>query len=210
MNYKLIKVSIVLVILCSVGACMSHKDNALVQLLSQRYSGYFYDPDRTVAPGHLKNILTAGQLAVSSYNDQPWRFIVCDRTRTPEAYQKVIASMVPFNQKWAQNAPVLIVVIALKNSHKGQFNRWAEYDSGAAAMAMMLAAAQEGLMAHQLGGFDVVKLASSFELPEDALPMAIMAVGYDAVPEPKKKERRPLQESFFLGGWKSVNPEWQE
>lgn len=175
--------------------------DAMQMLVAQRHSGYQFDSSRSVSKGALEMIMKAGQMAPSSYNDQPWMFLVCDRATNPESYEKVMSALVEFNQGWAKNAPVLMVTIAHTNSHNNEFNRWAQYDTGAAAMSMMLQATSLGMMAHQMGGFDDKKIAKLFNLPEDCVPMAVMALGYEVKNETEraKKERKPLNDIFITG-----------
>jgi nitroreductase len=176
-------------------------------LLEQRFSGYAYDSSRIISFDQLKTIVSAGRLAPSSYNDQPWYFIVCDRMTNPDAYNKVFSTLVEFNQEWVQNVPVLIISVAAMNSRNNELNKYAQYDTGAAAFSMMLQATALGLMAHQMGGFDAAKISELFQLPADFVPMAVMAIGYPAkTGETKsiKKERKSLNENFFMGQWGST------
>lgn len=190
-------------LLVSASASLKTNADCYSQLMSDRYSGYSYDTTRAVSHAQLQLIAEAGRLAVSSYNEQPWAFIICDRTTQPQAYEKVMSTLVEFNQGWAKNAPVLIVsVAATKSAHNGKPNRWAPFDTGAATFSMMLQATSIGLMAHQMGGFDEVKLSQLFSIPADFIPMSVMAIGYptkDAVQTERK--RKPLAENFFLGSW---------
>jgi nitroreductase len=173
-------------------------------LLEKRYSGRLYDASRVVSQDDVRAIVYAGGLAPSSYNEQPWRFIVCDKNVNPQAYAKVLSSLVEFNQGWAQHAPVLIVVISrLTSNYYEKGNHWAHYDTGAAAVCMMLKATSLNLMTHQMGGFDAAKITDLFQISEDFMPMAVMAVGY-AAPADKKapqKERKPIEEICFFGDW---------
>jgi nitroreductase len=56
-----------------------------------------------------KGLFEAARWAPSSYNNQPWRFIYAKRDTQ---YWKLL---VEGNKAWAQNASVLIVVIARRN-----------------------------------------------------------------------------------------------
>lgn len=176
----------------------------LTNVLQKRYSGRLYDNKKMVSMDDLKAIMQAGTLAPSSYNEQPWRFIVCDKQTNPEAYAKALSTLVEFNQGWAQHAPVLIVVIADSRSNHGENgNAHAQYDTGAAAVCMMLKATSLGLMTHQMGGFDAKKISELFDINNNFVPMAVMAVGY-ALPADKKapeKERKQLCEVCFFGEW---------
>lgn len=202
------KTTLLITILALTPACLSTKqpNDAFADLIAKRHSGYAYDPLRTVTKEQLNMLVKAAQSAPSSYNDQPWVFIVCDRTTNPQSYKKVFDALVEFNQKWAQNAPVLMVAVASENSHNGEFNRWAQYDTGAAAAFMVLQATQLGLMTHQMGGFDENKLRTAFNIPNDYVPMAVMAVGYEdqsKATKQAKKERKELKDNFFMGGFGS-------
>jgi nitroreductase len=175
------------------------------QLLQKRYSGYQYDPAKQVTREQLKEISEAGRLAPSSYNEQPWAYIICDRNAHPEAYQKAFSALVEFNQNWAKNAPVLIVCIAAtKSARNGKLNPAAQYDTGAATFAMVLKAASMGLMAHQMGGFDADKIKHLFAIPNGFEPMSVMAIGYASSNEVQpERTRKPLGENFFMGSWGS-------
>ena len=96
--------------------------------------------------------------------------------------------------------------------HNGQANRWAQYDTGMAALALSLEAVAQGLVAHQMGGFDIGKARTAFGIPEDFMPMAMIAVGYQAAAETiedeetrqkelKGRARKPLGERFYSGRW---------
>jgi nitroreductase len=192
--------------------CFSHgvvpvtkQPNSILPLFNQRHSGRAYDPSRSVSLNQLHLLAEAARSAPSSYNEQPWSFIICDRTTDPQAYDKAFSCLIEFNQNWAKNAPVLIIISANMQSEKtNKFNRWGAYDTGAAAISMALEAAAMGLMAHQMGGFDEIKIQKEFGIPAEYSPMAVMAVGYESADEAihvQTKDRRSLNENFFMGSW---------
>lgn len=172
------------------------------KLLNKRYSGYVFDPARAIPTDIIISLAEAAKLAPSCYNEQPWHFIFVDKTGTPEAYQKTLGCLAEGNQKWAQNAPLLIVVAAHTKFTKNQEqNRWGPYDTGAAAIALVLKAASVGLMAHEMGGFDEERLKQELAIPLDYEPYAVIAVGYTDFYPTKIKERKPLGSNFFWGEW---------
>lgn len=177
--------------------------DCVYEILSKRFSGYDYDSTRPVTRTQLKAILEAGRLAPSSYNEQPWNFIVCDKISNPAAYEKALDLLVEFNQNWAKNAPVLVLVVAAsQSSTKEQVNRHAQYDTGAASFGMMLEATSLGLMSHQMGGFDEVKAKQVFAIPTSFTPMSVMAIGYPLASQvPPERKRKELSENFFDGTW---------
>lgn len=163
-------------------------------LIARRWSGRAFDPDKPVSIEQIQSMLEAARWAPSCYGDQPWRFIVCDKTGNTDAWEKAFQCLSEGNQIWAQHAPVLILVCAHKQfSHNGSDNRWAEYDTGAATMSLVLQATAQGLMVHQMGGYDVNKTNSDFLISGEFQTMAMVAVGYqleesDLTAEQKERE----------------------
>ena len=170
-------------------------------LSEQRHSGYGFDSGRSISKEQIIQLAETAHFAPSSYNDQPWKFIFCDKIQTPKAYEKTLQSLVEFNKEWAKNAPLLIIVLADNlSTHNEKINRFAEYDTGAAAMSLVYEATDLGLMAHQMGGYDADKIRSDFSLAKNLIPMAVIAIGYEAKDQTiKPKDRRSIEESFFLG-----------
>lgn len=183
----------------------------LTQIMEERHSGSSFDPKKTISEDKIRSIIHAAQLTPSSYNEQPWNFIICDKTKNLDAYNKVFSTLHRFNQNWAKNAPVLVLAAASKNSSKNnEPNLWAEYDTGAAAFGISMQATALGLMAHQIAGFDQVKISQLLDLPADIKPISIIALGYEDVNQSsaKSKERKPVGDNFFQGSWGLTNEKW--
>lgn len=172
-------------------------------LIDKRHSGYEFDAARDVSTTDLEKMIKAAESAPSSYNDQPWRYIIASKEKHPEAYQKIMSSLVEFNQNWAKNAPVLVVVAADTQLTKNDKpNGWGLYDSGASAAFFVLKATDLGLMTHQMGGFDPVKITQAFNIPSRYQPISVIALGYEKQgAEQKEKVRRPTESQFFFGKW---------
>ncbi|MGF6468068.1 nitroreductase [Paraburkholderia youngii] len=186
---------------------------AIHELIAGRWSPRAYSSE-PVSRDQLRAVLEAARWAPSSYNAQPWRFVVFDRSVDEVAFQKAFATLVPFNQGWNAPAPVLIAVTAHTLSNKGDVNRCALYDAGAAAMALVLQAHALGLAAHQMSGFDVNAFRTTFELPQDVEPIAMISLGHygdvdklDPVLREREKaprQRAALAEIAYGGGWKKA------
>ena len=73
---------------------------------------------------------------------------------------------------------LLLVCADTLFNHNQQPNRWAQYDTGAAAENLCLQASSMGLMAHQMGGFDADLARETFDIPAQFTPMAMISVGY--------------------------------
>jgi len=181
-------------------------------LLARRWSTRAFDAAKPVTREQLTTLLEAGRWAPSCNGDEPWRYLVWDRARDPEGFQKAFDCLSDNNKKWVKNVPLLMLSCAGSNfAATGKPNRWTQHDTGAASLSIALQADVLGLAAHQMGGFDAEKARAAFGIPVEYTPMAMIAVGYQAAPdvldeETKKKEltpraRKPLAERFFEGGW---------
>lgn len=159
----------------------------------------------------LHSVLEAARWAPSSYNMQPWRFMAFDRNHDDVAFQKAFASLVPFNQGWNANVPVLICALAKTLTAKGEVNRTAPYDTGAASMSLVLQAHALGLVAHQMSGFDTNAFREAFAIPADVEIIAMISLGHhgdsntldDALRERESapRARLALGEVAFDGAW---------
>lgn len=181
-------------------------------LLVKRWSGRAYDANRPVAHEHIISLLEAARWAPSCYGDEPWRYIVCDKSTNEAAWDKAFSCLADGNQTWAVNAPVLLLALANTIfSHNDNDNRWAQYDTGAASMSLCIQATSLGLMVHQMGGFSAEKAAEVFSIPEQFTSMAMMAIGYQLAEdkitgelmqrESSERQRNPLADQFFDGKW---------
>jgi nitroreductase len=52
----------------------------------------------------------AARWAASSYNEQPWSYLVATKDN-PDQFQQLLSCLVEFNQVWAKAAPVLALGI---------------------------------------------------------------------------------------------------
>ena len=77
-------------------------------LLRQRWSPLAF-AETPVPPAILLSLFEAARWSSSSFNEQPWRFIVGAKDGEGETYQKILETLVPGNQVWAGTAPVLIL-----------------------------------------------------------------------------------------------------
>ena len=181
-------------------------------LFARRWSSRAYDPNRPVTREQLKVLLEAGRWAPSCNGDEPWRYLIWDKGRDPQGWQKAYDCLNENNKKWVKNVPLLMLSCAGSAFEAtGKPNRWTQHDTGAASVSMALQAVAMGLVIHQMGGWDAEKARAAFAIPTEYTPMAMIAVGYQASPdildeETKAKElrprgRKPVAERFYEGGW---------
>lgn len=175
----------------------------LSEIFIKRHSGKNFEA-MELTEEHYKALIQSARWTPSSYNDQPWNFIFCDRYKNPEAYEKIINSI--YGQDWVENVQLFVITIVRHNFHYNQKeNEWALYDTGAAALSMSLQASEMGLMAHQIGGFDREEIQREFNLPDGFQPITIIAIGYENTAidssEEEPRTRYPIEKNFFLGEW---------
>ena len=161
----------------------------------------------------LNRMFEAARWAASCNNAQPWSFVV--------AYQGTenfarMADCLAEGNSWAKSAPVLVLSVAkMVFTYNGKPNRTAMYDTGMAVGNLLTQATAEGLVAHQMAGYDVEKARQSLEVPADHEPMAMMAIGYygdhasldekHRLREEGPRVRRPTSEFVFVGKWGTQN-----
>jgi len=182
------------------------------QTIANRWSGRAYDTNKSVSHTQIISLLEAARWAPSCFGDEPWRFIVWDKNVDVNAWQQAFDCLVPGNQGWVKDSPVLILTCAnTLFNHNGKPNRFAQYDTGAAAVNLCLQAEDMGLMAHQMGGFNADLAREKFNIPADVTLMAMISVGYAAdistvtgealTRETAERKRKALGEVFFNGSW---------
>ncbi len=180
-------------------------------LIRRRWSPRAFS-DQSVDEGTLCSILEAARWAPSSYNDQPWRFIIGRESEESGTYRKVLDSLVEGNRSWASTAPVLGFSIARLNfTHNDEPNRHALHDVGLAVENLIIQAMDHGLFVHQMAGFDRQIAREHFEVPDDHEIVAGLAIGYPGAPdelpedlqkrERSSRDRRPLEEMVYSGSW---------
>ena len=180
-------------------------------LIAQRWSPRAFDASRLVDDASLTSLLEAARWAPSCFGDEPWRILVGNRFENEAAWQLMLSILAEKNQLWAKHAPVLLLVCAdTQFRQNGKPNRWAQYDTGAAAVSLCLQAVACGLSAHQMGGFDVEKARQFFGVPEQFTPMSVIAVGHQADAETLDEDFRQIEEAprkrrepeslFYTGG----------
>jgi nitroreductase len=190
-------------------------DYPVLDVVSRRWSPYVY-ADRPVSAEDLRSLFEAARWAASSYNEQPWRFILAVKAE-PESYQRVLACLVEANQVWAVSAPVLAIGCYLDNfSRNGKKNGCAAHDLGLAVGNLSAEATARGLAVHPMAGILPDRVRETFGLPAGVTPLTALAIGYAADPqeiapdmvdrELSPRERRPLGETVFGERWSQTSP----
>lgn len=190
-------------------------DHPIHELLRLRWSPRAFDP-RAVEREKLLSLLEAARWAASSYNEQPWSFLLATKEK-PDEFARLLDCLGEFNQSWAKSAPLLMLSVAQRDFARNQKpNRHALHDVGLATAQLVIQAQALGLSAHQMAGFDTAKARAAFDIPASHEPVAVIALGYAGDPETlpddlrererAARERKPLTAFVFQGKWGRAAP----
>lgn len=125
----------------------------------------------------IEDIFTVAGSAPSSYNSQPWRFLLIDSSN--ELYNVVYNTLSEFNKGWAKNASKLILTFSRnKYEHNGEEYKHSSYDLGQSVAYLTLRALEHDLYIRQMGGFDIQALTKSLNLNPNYDIITILAIGY--------------------------------
>lgn len=170
----------------------------LLELLKKRYSVRKFD-GRKVEKEKLDLILEAGRVAPTAVNFQPQRVLVIE---SEEALEK-LKSCTPYHF----NAPLALLIcfdknVSWKRSHDNY--EMGAVDASIVTTQMMLEVENLGLGTTWVGSFKTELLRTSFNIPENYEPVAILPVGYpaqDSVPNPHHNERYELNHTVFYNSF---------
>lgn len=185
-------------------------DYPIHELLAERWSPYAFQ-DRPVSQADLRSLFEAARWSASSYNEQPWSYLVATK-ENPDHFQQLLSCLVEANQIWAQNAPVLALGIAsLRFTRNNQENKAAIHDLGLASGNLVVEATARGICVHEMIGILPDKARDLFDIPEGFEAWTAMAIGYQGDPitlpdalkerDLSPRQRKPLDQFVFSGKW---------
>ncbi|MEM1069071.1 MAG: nitroreductase family protein [Planctomycetota bacterium] len=185
----------------------------VLDAIANRWSPYRFD-GRGVEIEKLHACFEAARWAASSYNEQPWSFLVAHRDDSSE-FARMLGCLLEANQAWAEHAGVLVLTVTHSSFQRnGKPNRVAQHDLGQAVAHFALQAASLGLQVHQMAGVNLSKVRQEYAVPEGFEPQTAIALGYPDPNDPddelgqelKKRESGPrtrvgLNDQVFTGKW---------
>ena len=188
-------------------------DHPIHELAATRWSPYVFD-DRPVSNADLRSLFEAARWAASSYNEQPWHFMIATKD-DKEEYEKLLSCLVDLNQAWASHAPVLALGIVRTNfRHNDAPNAVALHDLGLAAAALTFEATARGISVHQMSGILPDRAKEVYCIPDGFVAVTALAIGYAGDPSNAPKQlgdrdrnprtRRPQDEFVFSGSWEKA------
>ena len=149
-------------------------------LFHRRWSPRAFDA-KPVPRRDLEIIFEAARWSPSCFNEQPWRFL----TSTASSRDRFLDALVEGNQAWAKSAPVLGFITTEKLfGRNDKPNDHAEFDAGAAWMALTLQARMRGLYTHGMAGIHRDRIYEDFGIDRQTTQLiCAFALGYIGNPE---------------------------
>jgi nitroreductase len=178
--------------------------NVVIDLLNKRYSARKFQ-SKKIKHNTINYILSAGRMAPSGGNEQPWKFGIID-----EKYMIDRISEYTYDQNWINASPLMIVLCAdkskVKEAKKLQSKRFPkkekmifnigdelfevlnmeEHQTKIAGALMMLAALEKGVYTTWVSKFQSNKISELLSLPGNYSVSELLVMGYP-------KERSELQ-----------------
>lgn len=182
----------------------------VTEALQRRAATNFFDPDKTLSAEQIQELVRLATLAPTAFNLQNWHFVAVQSPEAKQklhaaAYhqQKVLDAPVTFIicgelESHTQFDRVLEVLkdkaglsednaavwkSKVEASHENnptlQHNE-AFRSASLAAMALMLAAEEQGLVSGPMSGFVPELVTQAFDLAPHQIPVMLVAVGYPA------------------------------
>ena len=176
-------------------------------IFTERRSINFFDSNRPLPEGALKDIVDLAVTAPSAFNLQPWRILA---VQSDEAKQNLFDAA--FQQPKIKEAPVTLILLADKEGYGDDNPEWeakvamfgnreqvdgyrhfaaslygttperqlkfAESNTGLLAMSLMYAAQEHGIESHAMSGMDFDGVKKAFDVPERYEVSMLLTLGY--------------------------------
>lgn len=174
---------------------------------------------RPVAAEAVERIVNAGLSAPSAGHSQGQSLVVVTDARTRAEIAR-LAGEPRYRDRgfdpWISGAPVHVVICVSADAYHRRYQEsdkppggpwpvpywWV--DGGAALMAVLLAAVDEGLAAGFLGAHSIPGLSELLAIPDDTAPLGVVTIGY---PAPDRRSgslargKRPRSETVHYQRW---------
>lgn len=177
-------------------------DHAIAPIFLDRWSPRAFTGE-AMPQDTLLSLFEAARWAPSAANGQPWYFVYGHRGT--EAFQTIYDTLDEGNQRWADKASVLIVIVSQTHRKNAAGEMRLAYthafDTGTAWGYLALQAVHAGYHAHGMGGIDRDKAKEVLGIPDGFRVEAAVAIGKIA---PKETLPEDLLKREVPSGRKTV------
>jgi len=162
--------------------------------LADRRSPRAYSRTAELSAEQVGPLFEAARWAASSSNSQPWSFVV--GFRGDEVFSTILGTLASGNAVWAEHASALVANIAKTHTEEGKALSHGWYDLGQAVAHLSVQATLEGILVHQMAGFDADALGVALGLDDHHRVVTVMTLGLQGdvsdLPENlQERERAP-------------------
>ncbi|MCM1138206.1 MAG: nitroreductase family protein [Muribaculum sp.] len=169
------------------GATIQTQEKDIIDCIMSRASVRDYS-DREISQQTLDTLLRAGMAAPTAMNKQPWQFIVIDN---PDILSE-IADALGHGDPVRKCKTAIVACGDLNLAIPGDGQQFWVQDVSAASENILLAAHAMGLGAVWCGIYPIKErvnaISEILEIPNQIIPLNIIAIGYPASPvQPKDK-----------------------
>jgi nitroreductase len=178
-------------------------------LLTARWSPRALDASVELTDQQFTALFEAARWAPSWGNTQPARYIA--GRRGDDTFGRIHATLSRGNRPWTEAAAALAIGVARMVDDEGEPQPYGEYGLGLATENLVLQAVAEGLVGHQMAGFDREAARAEFGIPAEFEPMVAIAIGgqgsIESLPdrlqqkETAPRSRKALGELVFTDTW---------
>jgi nitroreductase len=147
----------------------------LHSVLKERHSPIKFLSNK-VSYADISLLFEAARIAPSSYNSQPWRFLIA--TSRSDAFDNFLKCLPVVNRDWAQQAPLVGFACGSSDfSVTGKKSSYTAYNVGLAMANLSFQATSMGLCVHQMARFNRITFLKTFNPPKGIYPIVAFAVG---------------------------------
>lgn len=191
-------------------------------LICERRSVHYYDADKELSKEQIKELFELAVLSPSSFNLQPWEFIVIKDKENKKKLKEIC-----MGQQHVEDASAAVIVLAKLNPGedvedimnewiaKGYFPQelasqyipvikakdndlpntkiWAAKNASLAAMTLMIAAKGLGIASCPMEGFNYQQLVAEYKIPQNLMPIMIITLGYENKLPLPRCYRKPVE-----------------
>lgn len=143
--------------------------------LRGRISPRAYSHTAVLTAEDLGPLFEAARWSASSGNSQPWSFVV--GFRGDNVFATILGTLASGNAVWAEHASVLVASIARRETPEGKKLSHSVYDLGQAVAHLSVQATVQGIVVHQMGGFDSSALGEALGLDGQHSVLTVMTLG---------------------------------
>lgn len=183
---------------------------SVTKALESRAATNFFDANKTLSSDQVNELVRLATLAPTAFNLQNWHFvavqspeakqklhaaaynqqkiidapvtfIICGELESHTRFDRVVKALVEKGGVSAADAEVWQSKVVGSHNNNPELQLQEAFRSASlGAMALMLAAQEQGLVTGPMSGFIPAEVSKAFDLPETLVPVILVSVGYPA------------------------------